>query len=741
MTTLRKIINTVYTPGSPGVVGSPGTPAHPAYTSHAWVTTVHPATSGSFVEVPAPAGPLGDIRGSFTFVFVPGTPAYTTTDYVATYVPASAGTPPVIGVPATKASITTDFQLGWTATANGINVLSGDGALTFSAGPDSLGVFIGLNRTEEGADYNAFDYAFYITEGKFSVYEKGLSKTGFAGFSLTDVFHIQRVGSTVSYYLNSERIYTSTVLFPLQLTADVVLYSGGDTVVDAAYTSEINGNGTSAASMLPLATYAYQGVLCSNSMLPLTTVAYKRHAGSVTAFSPLITEVEGHAGVGASVAMQPMRSVSANYDYTYSITGFLPLATDASSGGIVPSYALSANALPYMQSYGIGLTGELLDGHTVMEPLIALAADHAYGESRGKMLALSASGGNYRIINGYALLTLTDGYAVDGEGSVGTVSSFRHTLAFSAIGYGGASADLTLPTPLLAASGTGTVVGRARLAMPSAALIASGTTGSVGEAVLSLAQRYSLLGYSGAVLSITLTGGYTVVASGTQGSIGKAVLKLPLFELVASGSLDGVSTANLTMPMLRPAASGLAYLMAPSARLVATGYAVIAATYEAYAMNMLMPPIPDPSVTTANQITHYTNYPFTQIVRYNGSYFGVGSDGLYLLEGDTDNNDPIPWAIQTAMTSFGSKQMKRVVSVYVSGRVLSEIDFTVVVGEESEDIYHYTTPRSVAAQNYRQQFGKGLRSTYYAFGMADPAGNFVEIDSINIEVEVLERAI
>ena len=81
------------------------------------------------------------------------------------------------------------------------------------------------------------------------------------------------------------------------------------------------------------------------------------------------------------------------------------------------------------------------------------------------------------------------------------------------------------------------------------------------------------------------------------------------------------------------------------------GTAVVAVTYEAYAVNLQHKGTDSP----VDEITRYTNFPFERIVRYQNSYFGVAADGLYLLEGTTDHATPattIPWEFKTHLTDF-----------------------------------------------------------------------------------------
>jgi len=172
-------------------------------------------------------------------------------------------------------------------------------------------------------------------------------------------------------------------------------------------------------------------------------------------------------------------------------------------------------------------------------------------------------------------------------------------------------------------------------------------------------------------------------------------------------------------------------------RLTAIGTAVITATYEAYAVNLKHTPRGNEQPT--DEVTHYTNFPFTHVVRYKNSYYGANSTGLYLLEGTTDAATPIPFAVKTAMTDFKSPTKKTLASAYFGGRFGPASTITLTAGEDTPASYTYSTPRDQNAQNYRQTFGKGLKARYYQLAVA--GSDTLELDSIELDVHNLTRRI
>ena len=299
--------------------------------------------------------------------------------------------------------------------------------------------------------------------------------------------------------------------------------------------------------------------------------------------------------------------------------------------------------------------------------------------------------------------------------------------------FGGASAALTAPTFSLDITGTVTNWGTSAVSPPAATITASGTVSASASSALS-APMPDLVGYSGAVVGITLTGSPTLQATGTTGGIGGAQVTCPLFELTASGTAQNYGSTNLLAPSPKLGGQAQAWLIAPGATLTAIGAAVVTATYEAYAVNLNHR---DPA--SNNQVTRYTNYPFDRIVRYKNSYFGMNSTGLYLLEGTTDNATPIAYDVKTHVTDFDATEQKTVVSAYMGGRMGAAETVTLFAGEKTANAYPYTTPRGATPQNYRQKFGRGIKARYYGIGFK--GDKEFDLDTLELEINKLPRRI
>lgn len=341
---------------------------------------------------------------------------------------------------------------------------------------------------------------------------------------------------------------------------------------------------------------------------------------------------------------------------------------------------------------------------------------------------------------GAATLTFPTLYAV-GHDTTGEQSFTGSMPSPTVQAYGGGSAALTMPAATLSATGTADIVGTAALSLPMPTLDAAGDVSATGQAQLTAPTPMLVRGYSGAVCSITI-GSVTVEATGTTGAIGRGAVTLPLFELEAEASMGIVGRAELLCPSPRMGGGAQAWLTMPMAQLTAIGTATVEATYEAYSLNLKHEPRRPGQDAPVDEMTRYTNFPFTHIVRYQNSYFGVAADGLYLLEGTTDyaaTPTEIPWAWKTGTTDFKRSENKTIENAYFAGR-FSDAVVTVYASDDGEHdtAYDYETPRT-GARNYRQTFGRGVKARYFALGAAGEGE--LALDSIEFNVAVTARRV
>ena len=339
------------------------------------------------------------------------------------------------------------------------------------------------------------------------------------------------------------------------------------------------------------------------------------------------------------------------------------------------------------------------------------------------------------VTGGNGAATMPMPYTISvGHAATGDVAFVASMPSAQSIGYGGANGAAIAPT--MTASGTATVTGwgKGAAVCPSMTATGTGTVSSVASgspfAGMPMAR---VIGYGGALHSVTLTGGFTTLATGTTGAVGNGAAVMPLFEVTGTGTAQNYGNGLAIMPAIVALVRGNGYATLSGFTLTAIGTAVVTATYEAYALNL------NHSAEGPDELTRYTNYPFTHTVRDKNSYFGAAADGLYLLEGTTDDGTDIAFDVKTHKTDFDTAQKKSIIDAFIGGRMGASATITLHVGETSSEAYAYTTPRGSTAQNYRQQFGKGIKNRYYAFEIAGSGA--LSVDTITFNIATLARKV
>lgn len=754
MSTLIKLSNIQYTPGSPYVPGTPGSPAKPGYF----------VTNSYAVKTPIYGWVQTGMRLDWTIIGYQNE-TFTTKTWVPP-VAAVRPTPAVAAVPPT----TIELNIGWNAGADTVVSEGGGGSpalLSFQIPRSVVGVVVGLSADPTPDNYLAMPHGIYASHGKLTSIEYGVRSPALFSYSAGDTIGIRRADGKVYYSVGGIVFKTSPSALLGAVRGTASLYMAGDSVEVALLASDVDiGDNGGDTYLRPLRAEGYAGMYAQavGVIEPLTATAGGRTLdGAAVALQPLFTLAASRAagfsvvslallqstGSGrqflarAAVQLAPLASVASDRSYGAAAVVVEPATGNGSAGMIQPDYGASYASMAYLQGFSLGTTGELGSSEVTLPLLSSISADHAYGTSAVTLGPMFSQLGELVDLEGWADLTATSPrLQATARSSAGDNSFVYRTPKPTLSAFGGATAKLKPPSPTLSITATVVNWGHAEIEPPAATLNATGVVSGTAYANLTFGfsngGSYNLVGYGGAVCSITLTGSPTLQATGTSGSTGRAQITAPLFELTASGIAQNYGDASLLAPAGRLGATAQAWLVAPRARLTAIGTAVVTATYEAYAVNLNH--TPKRGVEPVDEATRYTNFPFTHVVRYKSSYFGANSTGLYLLEGTTDDGADISYAVKTATSDLDSPNQKTVASAYFSGRLGPDAAVTLYAGEGAGVPYTYTTPRGGLAQNHRQVFGKGIKQhRYYALGLS--GSDAMALDKIELDVKQMNRRI
>jgi hypothetical protein len=137
--------------------------------------------------------------------------------------------------------------------------------------------------------------------------------------------------------------------------------------------------------------------------------------------------------------------------------------------------------------------------------------------------------------------------------------------------------------------------------------------------------------------------------------------------------------------------------------------------------------------------TNYTNYRFGSYANIAGQPYGANSDGIYLLDGDTDSGVAIRANVSMGKLDFKSAIKKTVTECYLGMSAKGNL-FVKVIAEGAEYIYK-TRSYSEELQQQRVTFGKGLRTNYVTLEIYNENGADFELDTVEFRVADLTRRI
>ena len=150
---------------------------------------------------------------------------------------------------------------------------------------------------------------------------------------------------------------------------------------------------------------------------------------------------------------------------------------------------------------------------------------------------------------------------------------------------------------------------------------------------------------------------------------------------------------------------------------------------------------PIPAVWVLNQVNNasssYQNFNFNSLGLWLGKHYGADETGIFLLDGYDDAGVRINAAIETGKDDFGSHNKQTIPNVYIGGNTTSPMNLTVRTDDGQENTYH--VPAVSQLHNERAVLGKGLRSRYWQFILANTEGAHMEIDTIDFDVATINR--
>ena len=136
----------------------------------------------------------------------------------------------------------------------------------------------------------------------------------------------------------------------------------------------------------------------------------------------------------------------------------------------------------------------------------------------------------------------------------------------------------------------------------------------------------------------------------------------------------------------------------------------------------------------------YESYSFNSFATIGGRMYGVRSDGLYLMEGSTDDGAPIRASLGFGSTDFDSDKLTRLEHAYIGVASTGRMFLRVILRDGTR--YTYAARRNdsyMAVQ--RIDVGRGIRASYMEFELYNDAGCDFELNTVSFHAAELTRRI
>lgn len=135
--------------------------------------------------------------------------------------------------------------------------------------------------------------------------------------------------------------------------------------------------------------------------------------------------------------------------------------------------------------------------------------------------------------------------------------------------------------------------------------------------------------------------------------------------------------------------------------------------------------------------SQYDGYGFNSFFERDGEYYGVADDGIYKLDGDTDNGEEIDALIDFGKTNFNSAFDKRILRVWAG--VSSEGLMILKIGVDGNTYYYAAESYSEDLSSHRFKIGREPRGNYFNLTLMNQDGNDFDLESMNFEPVILSR--
>lgn len=141
-------------------------------------------------------------------------------------------------------------------------------------------------------------------------------------------------------------------------------------------------------------------------------------------------------------------------------------------------------------------------------------------------------------------------------------------------------------------------------------------------------------------------------------------------------------------------------------------------------------------------ISTYSNLPSNSLAYFQGRYLAANAQGIFAMDGGSDNGQSILSRLKTGSTDFGDNFIKYLRQVWLTYRSDGHLSITFFVGENDKNpTIGMTEIASSKIHEERIKAGRGLKGRFYTIDISNMSGADFDIDSLNLLVESIRRKI
>ena len=542
---------------------------------------------------------------------------------------------------------------------------------------------------------------------------------------------------------------TKTIVFtwssnhsPNQGAAFAMEVAGGDTSSFFASQNHTTTTGTTPSTSVTTST---------DSSLLVSTVFANTGVSTITpdagytavALAGALKEAAYDLDVGSagSKTVGYTLNTSATSTVTAAVFNAMPPGSDGTFDKSLPAVTVYADT---GETIGVGefslpqFTVFAQDQNNVSLPQLTLSASAPSGELGGAsgilpMFTVSGEGvpGNSSVAVLPAMTVEAGG--VDGPG--GESSSSLPALVAAAVGVteGLAAASIALPALAVSADDGG----GAGIVAPLMTVSASGETGWDGRfgSALPLLAVSASGGTDGVAAGAPLLPALAVSGASSSGEVGAASVALRVIRIESAGQVGTTSTGVISVPRFRSSASGTTPSVASAAAELpaffvnAAGSAALANVWRTWVLNL-----------HTRALSEYTGFQFNSYARFAGHVLAASSGGIFKL--DTTKNDAgvsIASVVRTGVHDYDSSWLKRIPRLYVNYSTTGDVEVRTITSEDGRRRYLLPHNNVAGVQQRRVPVGKGPKSRYWQFEVANRDGADFALSSIVVYPTELRR--